>query len=326
MQEGEIATAELERLVFGVVSLDDVDHESVEIDESFADRARLDLALSSLQPDTERAIRLRFGLVEGVSTSGCSVGEIAEELGVTPSRVNQRLKRGISALEKFLTTSQLVNGENGFALLSLCDERELALSRKRRAKELLAQQEAQHQRALEQVEFHRIVDARNAEYHRQQAILRAHQRARSKAQWQEHPHDFSVSATGTQAAPERSGDEKSLLDHVSIQLAASDRGKREDWVRRLHWKQAAWRWFSDPLRLKIRGVAALLATAIAAVFFFGAGSLGGVFFVISIGAFIWAPFEAMLFDEFRACRRRRLAEEGIRAGYVTAQGFASEFA
>ena len=61
MREGEIAIAELERPVFGVVSLNDADHESVLIDESFADRARLDLALSTLQPDTERAIRLRFG-------------------------------------------------------------------------------------------------------------------------------------------------------------------------------------------------------------------------------------------------------------------------
>ena len=97
-------------------------------------------------------------------------------------------------------------------------------------------------------------------------------------------------------------------------------------MRRLYWKQAAWRWFSDPLRLKIRGVAAFLAAAITAVFFFGADSLDGVFFVISIGAFIWAPFEAMLYDEFRALRRRRLAEEGIRAGYVTAHKFAREFA
>lgn len=75
MQEGELGAADLERLFLGVVSFDDVQHEVVEIDEGFADRARLDLALSKLSPRQEQVVRLRFGSSRACRTKALQSGK-----------------------------------------------------------------------------------------------------------------------------------------------------------------------------------------------------------------------------------------------------------
>lgn len=340
MQGGELGAADLERLFLGVVSLDDVQHEVVEIDEGFADRARLDLALSKLSPRQEQVVRLRFGLVEGVSDQGCTIREMADELGLTPAGIGQALKSGMAALEKAMTAIRAINDEHGIRFVALADEDELVRYRRRKAREVL---EDERQRALAERELARwkaarqaaldaersgrrdLVDAHASAHRRQWAIEKAHRRAASVRSLHAPVSGFSVSGSQRQTAPERSGEELALSDYVRVQIDGSRQRARDEWRRSLRWTRTVGRWFSDPMRLAIRAVACIFTLAIAAAFMVLENPLHGVFFVIAFGAFVWTPFELVMFGEYSSRRRRRLAEEGIRAGYVTAHGFARDF-
>lgn len=265
---------------------------------------------------------------------------MADELGLTPARIGQALKSGMAALEKAMTAIRAINDEHGIRLVALADEDELVRYRRRKAREAI---EDERQRALAERELARwkavrqaaldaersgrrdLADA-HASAHRQRAIEKAHRRAASARSWHAPVPGFSVSGSQRQMAPERSGEELALSDYIRVQIDGSRQSARDEWRRSLHWSRIVRRWFSDPLRLAIRAVACIVTLAIAAAFMILENPLHGLFFVIAFGAFVWTPFELVMFGEYSSRRRRRLAEEGIRAGYVTAHGFARELA
>lgn len=101
----------LERLVYGIQSLDEVEDVAVQIDESFADRDRLNAALMSLSPRLERAIRLRYGFCGAGGDGPMTFAEIGQLLGVTNTRATQMVAQAQRKMFRFLHASRRVTPE-----------------------------------------------------------------------------------------------------------------------------------------------------------------------------------------------------------------------
>jgi hypothetical protein len=101
----------VERLVHGVQSLDEVEDVAVEMDESFADRDRLNGALMSLSPRLERAIRLRYGFCGAGGDGPMTFAEIGQLLGVTNTRATQMVAQAQRKMFRFLHASRRVTPE-----------------------------------------------------------------------------------------------------------------------------------------------------------------------------------------------------------------------
>lgn len=106
----------LERSVHGIDSLDQVKGVSVEMDESFADRDRLNAALLSLPPRLERAIRLRYGFAGSGGDGPMTFAEIGEVFGVTNSRARQMVTQAQRKMFRFLHASRRVTPDEQYDL------------------------------------------------------------------------------------------------------------------------------------------------------------------------------------------------------------------
>ena len=101
----------VERLVHGIEALSELEDATVEMDESFADRDRLNAALLSLPRRLERAIRLRYGLCRAGGDGPMTFAEIGEVFGVTHNRAMQMVTKAQRKMRWFLHASGRVTPE-----------------------------------------------------------------------------------------------------------------------------------------------------------------------------------------------------------------------
>lgn len=101
----------LERLVHGIEALSELEDATVEMDESFADRERLNAALLSLPPRLERAIRLRYGLCGAGGDGPMIFAEIGEVFGLTRNGADQMVRKTQRKIFWYLHASGRVTPE-----------------------------------------------------------------------------------------------------------------------------------------------------------------------------------------------------------------------
>lgn len=101
----------LERLVHGIEALSELEDATVEMDESFADRERLNAALLSLPPRLERAIRLRYGLCGAGGDGPMTFAEIGEVFGLTRNGADQMVRKTQRKIFWYLHASGRVTPE-----------------------------------------------------------------------------------------------------------------------------------------------------------------------------------------------------------------------
>ena len=101
----------LERLVHGIEALSELEDTTVEMDESFADRDRLNAALLSLPPRLERAIRLRYGLCGAGGDGPMTFAEIGEVFGLTRNGADQMVRKAQRKIFWYLHASGRVTPE-----------------------------------------------------------------------------------------------------------------------------------------------------------------------------------------------------------------------
>ena len=101
----------VERLVHGIEALSELEDATVEMDESFADRDRLNAALLSLPPRLERAIRLRYGLCGAGGDGPMTFAEIGEVFGLTRNGADQMVRKAQRKIFWYLHASGRVTPE-----------------------------------------------------------------------------------------------------------------------------------------------------------------------------------------------------------------------
>lgn len=101
----------VERLVHGIEALSELEDATVEMDESFADRDRLNAELLSLPPRLERAIRLRYGLCRAGGDGPMTFAEIGQAFGVTHNRAMQMVTKAQRKMRWYLHASGRVTPE-----------------------------------------------------------------------------------------------------------------------------------------------------------------------------------------------------------------------
>lgn len=101
----------VERLVHGIEALSELEDVTVEMDESFADRDRLNAALLSLPPRLERAIRLRYGLCGAGGDGPMTFAEIGEVFGLTRNGADQMVRKAQRKIFWYLHASGRVTPE-----------------------------------------------------------------------------------------------------------------------------------------------------------------------------------------------------------------------
>lgn len=101
----------VERLVHGIEALSELEDVTVEMDESFADRDRLNAALLSLPPRLERAIRLRYGLCGAGGDGPMNFAVIGEVFGLTRNGADQMVRKAQRKIFWYLHASGRVTPE-----------------------------------------------------------------------------------------------------------------------------------------------------------------------------------------------------------------------
>lgn len=157
------------------LSLDEIMNESIEIDDSFCDRDRLDRALRRLPERLERIVRLRFGYYGNVCNAPMTCQEIGEELGLTKARIHYLAKKGTQRLQKIMRAQNLVDDCDGHGPVSPLSDWEVdrALQKAAAERSAAAKRDAERRAAEDRISAERQARARRERDARAAMIERA---------------------------------------------------------------------------------------------------------------------------------------------------------